>query len=348
MASGIRVGRWDCVVCGHKGNIGYETSCSQCGAPRGKNVKFYLPDESEEVQDEQQLAQARAGVDWICDYCGADNKATDTHCRSCGNARTETDINRQTREIRFDAPPPTSSAPQAQPTPQPKFNKGYYVFGAIVLLLIVLFLLFRTHETTVTVTGHEWLREIRTEKFIPVIEEDWRVPSGAKVVQSFRDVHHYDQVLVGYETKYREVEKPAGTKRVKVGVRDLGNGYFEDIYETQTVYKTVRESYQEPVYKSVPVYATKYRYEIYRWKPDKVYRTSGRDLSPYWSNAVPPTTNTHREAERYEKYMLHFKDERGNEFSDECSFERWRSVKAGDALKAEKNAFRIRLKDSDK
>jgi ribosomal protein L40E len=101
--SGIRVGRWDCAVCGHKGNIGYETSCSQCGAPRGKNVKFYLPDESEEVQDERQLAQARAGVDWICDYCGADNKATDTHCRSCGNARTETDINRQTREIRFDA-----------------------------------------------------------------------------------------------------------------------------------------------------------------------------------------------------------------------------------------------------
>jgi hypothetical protein len=125
---------------------------------------------------------------------------------------------------------------------------------------------------------------------------------------------------------YREVEKPAGTKRVKVGVRDLGNGYFEDIYETQTVYKTVRESYQEPVYKSVPVYATKYRYEIYRWKPDKVYRTSGRDTSPKWSDAVPPITNTHREAERYEKYVLHFKDERGNEFSDECSFERWQKV----------------------
>jgi hypothetical protein len=138
-----------------------------------------------------------------------------------------------------------------------------------VLLLMVLFLLLRPRETTVTVIGHEWAREIRTEKFIPVIEEDWSVPGGAKVVQSFRDIHHYDQVLVGYETRYREVEKPVGTKRVKVGVRDLGNGYFEDIYETQTVYKTVRESYQEPVYKSVPVYATKYRYEIYRWKPDK-------------------------------------------------------------------------------
>ncbi len=347
MASGIRVGRWDCAVCGHKGNLGYETSCSQCGAPRGKNVKFYLPDESEEVQDERQLAQARAGVDWMCDYCGADNKATDTHCRSCGNARTETDINRQTREIRFDTPPP-APATQTKPAPQPKFNKGYYVFGAIVLLLIVLFLLLRPRDTTVTVIGHEWAREIRTEKFIPVIEEDWSVPSGAKVVQSFRDIHHYDQVLVGYETKYREVEKPAGTKRVKVGVRDLGNGYFEDIYETQTVYKTVRESYQEPVYKSVPVYATKYRYEIYRWKPDKVYRTSGRDTSPQWSDAVPPITNTHREAERVEKYVLHFKDERGNEYSEECAFDFWRHAKVGDALKAEKNAFTTRLKNSDK
>lgn len=340
MASGIRVGRWDCPACGHKGNIGYETSCSQCGSPRGKNVKFYLPDESEEVADEQQLAQARAGVDWICDYCGADNKAADAQCRSCSNPRTETDINRQTREIRFDAEPP---APK--PVAQPKFNKGYYVFGGLALLLIVLFLLFRNRETTVVVTAHEWAREIRTEKFVPVVEEDWSVPSGAKVIKSFRDIHHYDKILAGYETKYREVEKPAGTKRVKVGVRDLGNGYFEDIYETRTVYKTVRESYEEPVYRSVPVYATKYRYEIYRWKPDQVYRTAGRDLSPHWATSVPPNSNAHRESERIEKYVLHFKDERGNEFSEECDFEFWKSVKDGDALKAERNAFSIRLKD---
>lgn len=340
MASGIRVGRWDCPACGHKGNIGYETSCSQCGSPRGKNVKFYLPDESEEVADEARIQQARAGVDWICDYCGADNKAADAQCRSCSNPRTETDINRQTREIRFDAEPP---APK--PVAQPKFNKGYYVFGGLALLLIVLFLLFRNRETTVVVTAHEWAREIRTEKFVPVVEEDWSVPSGAKVIKSFRDIHHYDKILAGYETKYREVEKPAGTKRVKVGVRDLGNGYFEDIYETRTVYKTVRESYEEPVYRSVPVYATKYRYEIYRWKPDQVYRTAGRDLSPHWATSVPPNSNAHRESERIEKYVLHFKDERGNEFSEECDFEFWKSVKDGDALKAERNAFSIRLKD---
>ncbi|MFQ3597163.1 MAG: Ran-binding zinc finger domain-containing protein [Chloroherpetonaceae bacterium] len=344
MASGIRVGRWDCPACGHKGNIGYETSCSQCGSPRGKNVKFYLPDESEEVSDAQKIAQARAGVDWICDYCGADNKATDTACRSCSNPRTDTDINRQTRDIRFDVPP----LPAPTLVAQPKFNKGYYVLGALVLLLIVLFFLFRTRETTVIVTAHEWVREIRTEKFIPVIEEDWSLPDGAKLQKSFRDVHHYDKILAGYETKYRTVEKPSGTQRVKVGVRDLGNGYFEDIYETRTVYKSVRESYEEPVYRSVPVYATKYRYEIYRWKPDKAYRSEGRDASPKWSAAVPPITNTHRESERFEKYVLHFKDERGNEFSDVCSFEFWQSVRDGDAVKAEKNVFTTRLKDSDK
>lgn len=342
--SGIRVGRWDCPACGHKGNIGYETHCSQCGSPRGKSVKFYLPDESEEVTDSQKIAQARAGVDWICDYCGADNKATDAVCRSCSNPRTETDINHQTRDIRFGAPP-TPPQPIAV---QPKFNKGYYVFGAIALLLIVLFLLFRDREATVVVTGREWIREIHTEKLVPVIEEDWSLPNGATLQQTFRDVHHYEQVLVGYETKYRTVEKPAGTERIKVGVRDLGNGYFEDIYETRTVYKTVREAYQEPVYKSVPVYATKYRYEIYRWKPDKVYRSQGRDASPKWPDTVPPITNTHREAERFEKYILHFKDERENEFSDECSLDFWQSVKDGDAIAAKANAFSIRLKHSDK
>lgn len=343
MASGIRVGRWDCPACGHKGNIGYETSCSQCGSPRGKQVKFYLPDESEEVTDEKKLAQARAGVDWICDYCGADNKALDTHCRSCGNARTETDVSRKTHDSRLDSPPHTASTS----TTQPKFNKGYYVFGAIALLLIVLFLLFRNRETTVVVTAHEWIREIRTEKFIPVTEEDWSLPDGAKLQKSFRDVHHYDKILAGYETKYRTVEKPAGTTRVKVGTRDMGNGYFEDIYETRTTYKSVRESYEEPVYKSVPVYATKYRYEIYRWKPDKTYRSQGRDASPKWSDTVPPITRTHRESERMEKYTLHFKDERDNEFSNECSFDFWQKTKDGDAVKAESNAFNTRLKYSD-
>ncbi|MCS6989652.1 MAG: zinc finger Ran-binding domain-containing protein [Chloroherpetonaceae bacterium] len=340
MASGIRVGRWDCAVCGHKGNLGYETKCSQCGAPRGKNAKFYLPDDSPEVTDEQRLAQARAGADWICDYCGADNKATDAQCRSCGNARTEADIARQTREIRFDAPP----SPAPKPLARTNSNKAHYLFGALLLLGVVLFLLFRHRETTVVVTGREWVREIRTEKFIPVIEEGWSVPSGAKLIKSFQDVHHYEQVLAGYETRYRDVKKPVGTERVKVGARDLGNGYFEDIYETRTIYKTVREPYEEPVYRSVPVYATKHRYEIYRWKPDQVYRATGRDLSPQWPN-VPPATQTHREAERRETYILHFKDERDNEFSEECDFDFWKSVKDGDRVRAERNAFSIRLKD---
>ena len=45
----IRVGRWDCFVCGHKGNLGPETHCTNCGSSRPKDVVFYLPDDAKVI-----------------------------------------------------------------------------------------------------------------------------------------------------------------------------------------------------------------------------------------------------------------------------------------------------------
>ncbi|MCB0838989.1 MAG: zinc finger Ran-binding domain-containing family 2 protein, partial [Bacteroidetes bacterium] len=85
----VRVGRWDCDVCGHIGNYGPHTKCASCGASRPANVKFYLPKDAEIVTDKEQLKEARAGVDWICGHCYSQNKAKDTVCNSCGNPRDE-------------------------------------------------------------------------------------------------------------------------------------------------------------------------------------------------------------------------------------------------------------------
>ncbi|NTW49381.1 MAG: hypothetical protein HGB19_06575, partial [Chlorobiales bacterium] len=180
----IRVGRWDCQVCDHKGILGPETHCPQCGAPRGKNVKFYLPDDSEAVQDEATLKEAKAGVDWICDYCGADNKAANTQCRSCGNARTQTDSGRQERVILNEPPPANEPALRQQDSSKIK-RKAIIYFGIIAIVFALLFAVFRTKEVDVTVTGHTWERIVEVEKYIPVIEEDWSLPQGAKLKNSF-------------------------------------------------------------------------------------------------------------------------------------------------------------------
>jgi zinc finger protein len=71
----IREGAWDCPHCGRKGNRGPEKYCGGCGAPRGEDVPFYLPDDAPEVVEAEKLKRAQAGPDWTCPFCEADNPA---------------------------------------------------------------------------------------------------------------------------------------------------------------------------------------------------------------------------------------------------------------------------------
>jgi hypothetical protein len=48
-----------------------------------------------------------------------------------------------------------------------------------------------------------------------------------------------------------------GAEQVKAGRRDLGNGFFEDVYR------------DEPIYRERPVYRTRVSYDVQRWVPDR-------------------------------------------------------------------------------
>ena len=59
----IRVGRWDCNACGHKGKLGPKTKCEKCAAGRPANVKFYLSSNAEIVTDKEKIKEAKAGTE---------------------------------------------------------------------------------------------------------------------------------------------------------------------------------------------------------------------------------------------------------------------------------------------
>lgn len=106
----IRIGRWDCKSCGHRGNLGNVIHCEQCNAPRGKDVEFYLPEDAPEVTDQTLINEANAGADWVCSYCQSANKATETHCHTCGNDRdAKEDRNLIEREYDLTNTPKTSA-----------------------------------------------------------------------------------------------------------------------------------------------------------------------------------------------------------------------------------------------
>ncbi len=100
----IREGAWDCLHCGMKRNRGPEKFCGGCGAPRGDNVKFYLPEDARVVEDEEELRRAKAGPDWNCRYCGGDNQGYNNFCTGCG-AGKDGSAPRKTTEYKIDEIP---------------------------------------------------------------------------------------------------------------------------------------------------------------------------------------------------------------------------------------------------
>lgn len=337
----IREGAWDCPVCGRKGNRGPDKFCGGCGSPRGPAVQFYLPDDAPEVVEAEALKRAAAGPDWICPYCGADNPADNAFCSGCGAPRDGAKT-REITEQRFDAPPP-SPKPLAAPPPQKgggsrfKLGCGLGCLGLIVLAALFVFL-GRPKPTTLTVTGFHWLRTIAVEELRPVTEEAWEgeVPSGARVLGSSRKVHHVDHIQIGSETRTRNVSErvQTGSQRVKVGTRNLGNGYFEDVYENRPTYenRTRQETYQQPVYRDQPVYRQRVRYEIEKWMPDREARAEGQDHAPAWPD--PRLGAKEREGKRTEAYEVHFRTAKGQPATYKAPNEQvWRSFGEGRSYK---------------
>lgn len=333
----IREGAWDCPVCGRKKNRGPDKFCGGCGAPRGPEVKFYLPDDAPEVVEAEALKRAQAGPDWICPYCNADNPATNAFCSGCGAARDGAK-QREVVEHRLDAPPPPPPAPPAPPS-SGKVKKGC---GIVLLGLALVFFLTwffgRPQETTLTVTGHHWQRTVAVEELRKVTEQAWEgeVPGSASLLGSSREVHHVDHIQTGTRTATRTVSErvQTGTEHVKVGTRDLGNGYFEDVYEDRPVYenRSHEETYQEPVYVDRPVYRNRVRYQIEKWVPDPEAKSEGQDLAPAWPDIAAGPRR--RDAGRKELYEVLFQTAKGKPAVYQAPNEQvWRSFEEGRTYK---------------
>jgi hypothetical protein len=185
--------------------------------------------------------------------------------------------------------------------------------AALALLLLVAFVAaaayfgLRRTEETLTVAAFEWERKVAVEAWRTMREQAWEgsVPSPARVVTWRQEVHHteHDQV---------------GTRRVKAGTRDLGNGFFEDVYR------------DEPVYRDRPVYRTRVTYDIQKWVPDRTVRASGQDHAARWPD--PALRSGEREASRSEKLVVVLNGRRT--YRMELPETRWAALQPGQSVDA--------------
>ncbi|HEX7316198.1 MAG TPA: hypothetical protein VF297_19995 [Pyrinomonadaceae bacterium] len=205
----------------------------------------------------------------------------------------------------------------------------------------------------------EWKRSIVVEAYRDVVSEEWAwlVPQDARVISQHEEVHSYDRVKVGshvvkeYYTERVKVgtrtvtenytdRESAGTERYSCGKRNRGNGFFEDVYCTRPVYRTVTKTRSKQVddyqtvsrvrektvddYKDVPVYRLKVKYSARRWVPVDTLAARGADLTPRWPEVVlgrekskgrrvvQEKSEERREGRREESYRVFLRDVQTN------------------------------------
>jgi hypothetical protein len=281
--------------------MGRETDCKSCGSVRGKDVKFYLPENAPVVTEASQLKDATSGPDWNCSHCGTNNRNYKVDCEQCGSGRAEAiarvedqqEIQQIKEESRVD---------------WKQFAPVGILIATILSICIFCTIAFASYEVGATVVGKSWSHTIHTENYVTISESDWDIPVGGRYVSENTEVRSYVSVFSHYETKTRQVSETVqtGSRMVISGHRDLGNGYFEDIETQEPIYETQyhTETYEDPVYVDKPVYDTMYTYDIDRWVQGVDVRSFGEDENTNWPNFVP--TLISRESGRSAEYVLHF------------------------------------------
>lgn len=334
----IREGLWDCASCGNKGILGRYRACPACNTPRADDVQFYLPLDAREITSFTQISDASAGADWYCQHCGSGNAATATNCKRCGADRENTSLH-QTVTYTPENIPHSAKEVGIKPPPPPrkKGNKGKIIAGGLTLSTgLGVYLAVTPSHIPVTISGFSWERSVVVEEYKTLREKDWAVPAGGRSVSQVKALHHYESILDHYEQRSQQVcdNVQTGTSTYNCGSRDLGNGYFQDQTCTKPEYKQVchNESYQEPIYRQEPRYATEYTFDIEKWVPVSQPTISRQDHSPLW-----PKINLgkkQRTVRPEEQYSVELKDKKGKSYSYSPNFDLWKSLKIGQQFTA--------------
>lgn len=336
----IREGKWKCPGCGTK-NRGRDVKCPSCGQAR-ENVDFEYDENADAVTDAGDRALAEGGADWVCGYCSTSNRAGSPKCKQCGAGADEG----KQREV-GDVPPPPPPRPEAGPaaTIAGAAATGLGCFGKVLVagivgLVVLVMIAAHTSQAKLTLTRAHWMRDIEVEHLVPVVERGWELPAGAKLISTSNEIHHHDQVADGTRMVQRTYTErvQTGTKRVKVGTKNMGNGFFKDLYDDKPVYSSVTKTRteSETVYRSVPVYRTKYSYEVERWRRARDVPTSGDDTAPAWGE--PKLVDKERESKRTEVYEVEFTGN-GKTYPWKPPEKEFTALKLGQSYDVELNGF---------
>jgi hypothetical protein len=278
---------WRCSSCSHQ-NLGRHTVCQQCGNPKDASEKYEMPGDTAaapSVQEPELVQMATAGPNWRCAYCGSNQRKLDQSCAQCGAAP---------EQPRPKRPEPPKPPPVWWLRVRAWIVRHPFLTGAIGLATLGLSIYLwvnRTRNFDAEVLAVKWQQDIIVERYKIWDREGWRqdLAASAFEVQSLGDaIHHYEQVLDGYDTQHYTEQVACGEdcrdvpERCTESCSSNDNG-FATCRTTctgggrscTTRYCTESRTRQVPRYRQEPRYAEKVRYRIWDWGHHRTVPASG-------------------------------------------------------------------------
>ena len=282
---------WPCPRCQTR-NAGTNKFCNGCGAPQPEDVAFEQPLQEKLITDADKLAQAKAGPDVHCGFCGGRNAAGAKFCGSCGADLSGAKLREKGRVVgahraapvpdvacpacgtlnpaearqcrQCSAPLPGASATAAaERAPAKPMGRGVLialgVIGGLCLLggMILMLLAGRTEDRVAQVQSVAWERQVEVLGLASVARQDWadEIPSNAEV-RSCRE-----ELRETVDSPQSGAVEVCGTPYTL----DTGSGFGEVV--------------QDCVYE---VYDDYCEYSVLDWTVIDTAVLSGSDLRPIW------------------------------------------------------------------
>ena len=306
---------WTCKSCKSSVQKGRHTTCQECGAPKGSDVVDRIPNPSSapRVTDENMLRDAKAGANWVCEYCGKQERNNRGDCTYCAADRggvkavsrslkgtwksesvkdlrvfhgmdaEEELVDVLSREIALEIDREILSFPwHRRHRRKIKFGLAALVVGLLVWLGLWLFL---PHEVDTTVTSTTWEYTMELQQRETRSGEGW---DGDRPDSHFND---------SCRTKQRGTEDcnphdcNAHSESYDCNPHDCschdvcsdnGNGYSSCHQSCSTCYDSCSRTVYDTCYDQCAVYDQWCEYDYYAWPTILNQRTSGDDHEVHW------------------------------------------------------------------
>ncbi len=324
---------WGCTVCNAE-NKGRFKTCQSCGAPRTEDSPEWMPDDISPmaaVKDPTLLKKFKGGADWKCKYCDSSQFRADGYCAQCGSPQTDSTAEKPAKKAPATTPPPTIVDKSYHKSERVKYGA---IAGTIIAVLVIsMFLLFRTKIVDIKVSAVAWTYTVKVDRYQVWKREGWDPdPSAFNTHDEGRRVHHYEHVRVGSHIENYTVQVACGqdcrtikgscytTPRSctsnKNGSATCTGGdrvCSPDTQSCTTRYCSEPRTRTVDDYEDQPRYRTWYSWNVWDWGFNRNVVTNGNTIETHWPSpeqihlgvGLAPQEKE-REAGRTEKYNVTF------------------------------------------